>query len=392
METFRQYDCKPLQKRMGLRFLIPTLLLATLIVDVALRFIPLDRVYFRAYEPARLFATAEGPFAPNFRYDNEHSYGDLSNFGNRPSIRQYHEEVFTTDEFGFRNPPSGGAGETPAALLVGDSFAVGSGVSDDDTLSAQLTRRLSNRRVYNGARPRSQWNSTNELIKRLHMRGGLVIWEVSERELLPASVQAETSQIPGAAPMTAPPISEGYRILQRLKIWTDSLEDYSPLRYFLNRGFRKMENGVWLPNPSENLVVVGHLINGDSMLFLDQEVDNFYEPKYDSPVYLSQISALVHSSGNELLVVLVPDKYGVYYPLLRDKRQSPPASKSHLNDLEDELHRLGVPVLNLMSPLRSQAKEGLQRREYNYKLDESHWNRAGIRTAATEILRVWSNH
>jgi hypothetical protein len=128
------------------------------------------------------------------------------------------------------------------------------------------------------------------------------------------------------------------------------------------------------------------------MLFLDQEVGNFYEPKYDSPAYLSQICALVHSSGNELLVVLVPDKYGVYYPLLRDKRESPPAGKSHLNDLEDELHRLGVPVLNLMSPLRSQAEEGLQRKEYNYELDESHWNRAGIRTAATEILRVWSNH
>lgn len=152
-----------------------------------------------------------------------------------------------------------------------------------------------------------------------------------------------------------------------------------------------MENGVWLPNPSENLVAVGHLRNGENMLFLESEVDNFYQPKYDIPTYLSEISDLVHCSGNEILVLLVPDKYGVYYPLLGDERRSTPEGESHLNQLEEDLHHLGIPVLNLMSPLRSQAAEGLQRREYNYRLDDTHWNRLGIQTAATEVLRAWSN-
>jgi hypothetical protein len=121
-------------------------------------------------------------------------------------------------------------------------------------------------------------------------------------------------------------------------------------------------------------------------------VQNFYRPKNDSPNYLAEISALVHCSGNELLVILVPDKYSVYYSLLRDERQSPPEGKSHLNQLEDDLQRLGIPVLNLTSALRFQAAEGLQRREYNYLLDDTHWNRIGIQTATAEILRVWGNH
>jgi hypothetical protein len=191
--------------------------------------------------------------------------------------------------------------------------------------------------------------------------------------------------------MIAQPINANDRILQRLNIWTDSLLTYSPLRSFLSRGFRKMENGVWLPNPLENLVAVGHLRNGENMLFLESELDNFYQPNYESPTYLSEINALVHCSGNELLVLLVPDKYGVYYPLLRDERRSPPEGESHLNQLEEDLHGLGIPVVNLMSPLRSQAAEGLQRREYNYRLDDTHWNHLGIQTAATEVLRAWSN-
>jgi hypothetical protein len=392
METSGQQECRQAQKRMGLRLLIPSILVASLILDVALRFIPYERVYYHAWEAASLFATAEGSFAPNFRFDSDRSYGDLSNIGNRPAFRQYYREVFTTDEFGFRSSPGEGTGEMPAAILIGDSFAVGASNSDEDTLSAQLTRRLSNQWVYNGATARPQWNVTKELIQRLHMRGGLVIWQVSERVQLPRSVRTETPHDHGVDPMIVSPIDTNYRILQKLNIWTESLLIYSPLRSFLSRGFRKLENGVWLPNPLENLVAVGQLRNGDRMLFLESEVDNFYQPKYDNPAYLSEISALVHCSGNELLVLLVPDKYGVYFPLLGGEQRSPPEGESHLNQLEEDLHHLGIPVVNLISPLRSQAAEGLQRREYNYRLDDTHWNRLGMQTAATEVLRAWSNH
>ncbi len=389
MNSSRHSDFERAPKVLGLRVLIPALLLATFLLDVALRFLPPGQVFFRAWEDATRFATAEGPFAPNFHFESDRAYGDLSSLGNLPRLRQYRREVFTTDEFGFRNPPGEGAGEVPAAILVGDSFAVGSGVSDGDTLSAQLSR-LSNRRAYSGASPRAHWKMTRELINRFHMRGGLVIWEVSEREPQPLSLEME-SRILGVAPGNAPPLSGKFPVLRRLDLWTDGVLAYSPLRIFLGRGFRKIENGIWLPNPSGEFVVVGQLTNGDNMLFHPSEVDNFYRPKYDSANFLGQVNALVRCGGNELLVILVPDKYSVYHSLLRDAGQSPPEVRSRLDQLELDLHRLNVPVLNLTSALRSQAAEGLQRREYNYMLDDTHWNRIGIQTAAMEVLRVWNN-
>jgi hypothetical protein len=376
---------------MGLRFLIPSLLFATLIVDAALRFMPPQRIAFRAWEPASLFATADGWFAPNFRFESDRSYGDLPNLGNLPRFRQYRREVFTTDEFGYRNPPTSGTNDAPAAILVGDSFAVGCGVSDWDTLSAQLMSHLKGRRVYNAAGGGAQWKMTSQLIQRLHMRDGLVIWEVLERSGLPESVRAETSDFSKVAGRIASPNSETYRALRGLRIWTYSYLAYSPLSIFLNRSFQKMENNVWLPNPSEKVVLVGQLHTGDSMLFLDSEVRTFYKPLHDSGTYLSEISALVHATGNELLVLLVPEKYSVYYPLLVEKGESPPEGEFRLNHLEMDLHRLGIPVLNLTSQLRSQAEDGSQRREYNYWIDDSHWNHIGIQTAATAILRTWSD-
>jgi hypothetical protein len=391
METSRQHDRGHQRNWMGLRFLIPSLLLATLIIDGALRFVPPQRIAFRAWEPAGLFATAEGWFAPNFHYENDRSYGDLPNLGNLPRFRQYRREVFTTDEFGYRNPPRGGINDMPAAIVVGDSFAVGCGVSDWDTLSGQLMSHLSGRRVYNGAGGGAQWKKTNELIQRLHMRDGLVIWEVSERSGLAESVQAETAESSKVAARIASPTSQTYRTLRALKHWTQSYLAYSPLSIFLTRGFEKVENGVWLPNPLEKVVLVAQLRNGDSMLFLDFDVQTFYRPLHDSGTYLSEISALVHATGNELLVLLMPEKYNVYYPFLSEKGESPPEGESRLDHLERDLHRAGIPVLNLTSPLRSQAAAGLQRREYNFWIDDTHWNRLGIETATTAILRAWSD-
>jgi hypothetical protein len=391
METFRQHDSGHPRNWLGLRFLIPSLLLATLTTDVALRFIPPERIAFRAWEPAGIFATAEGWFAPNFRYENDRSYGDLPNLGNLPRFRQYRREVFSTDEFGYRNPPSGGSNDMPAAIVVGDSFAVGAGVSDWDTLSGQLMSRLPGRRVYNGGSGGAQWKLTNDLIQRLHMRDGLVIWEVGERSPLPESVRAETSDFSRVIGTIVSPNSETYRTLRAMKHWTQSYLAYSPLSIFLTRGFEKVQNGVWLPNPLEKVVRVAQLRNGDNMLFLDFDVQIFYRPVHDRGTYLSEISALVHATGNELLVLLVPEKFNVYYPLLSEKGQSPPKGASRLDHLEMDLHRLGIPVLNLTSPLKSQAADGLERREYNYWIDDTHWNRLGIGTAATAILRAWSD-
>jgi len=54
--------------------------------------------------------------------------------------RQIERDVaFTTDEWGFRNPTRI---EEPEVVILGDSFVVGSGLTDDETISVRLSERL----------------------------------------------------------------------------------------------------------------------------------------------------------------------------------------------------------------------------------------------------------
>src|ERR1019366_5396863 len=83
-------------------------------------------------------------------------------------------------------------------LLVGDSFGAGCGVTDTDTLGAQL-ERLGTVGVYNAAGAPTSGRGVEALIKRLNLRGGLVIWQQSERFDPPLSlddnVESEETEV-----------------------------------------------------------------------------------------------------------------------------------------------------------------------------------------------------
>ena len=76
-----------------LSFLITALLAATLVADLAVRRMPIERIAFRAWEAAQYGATSLGAFRPNFHYANPRVYGDLANLGielmKYPLMRQY---------------------------------------------------------------------------------------------------------------------------------------------------------------------------------------------------------------------------------------------------------------------------------------------------------------
>ena len=83
--------------------LIPRLLLAVGLLDLGLRFIPVEPLTFRAWEALTRYRPPGAAFEPNRHYENDRAYGDIAAMGNLPEVRQYRREVFSTDAFGFRN-------------------------------------------------------------------------------------------------------------------------------------------------------------------------------------------------------------------------------------------------------------------------------------------------
>jgi SGNH hydrolase-like domain, acetyltransferase AlgX len=366
IDTFERKRRGPLS-RIG-----PAVVIGCLALDFLSRFISPGLVTFRAWEAVKLFATAQGPFAPNFTYRNARSYGDLSNMANLPQMRQYRQEVFSIDAAGYRNVHAP-AQPFNGILLLGDSFAAGSGVPDEQSLGRQLAR-LSGLPVYNMA---GGFNTPDDL----RMGCGLVVWEQSERWDL------------------TPDIDWKERLIRRLEVRTHlrirplakylySWWAYSPVQIWAGRVIKSFQNDRFLPNPYRGMVDSRTLSNGQGMLFVPTEVQNYDRDRPTDPSYLIQMRNRLRARGIGLLVVLVPDKYVVYHDLLSPNvrpAQNPP--RLFMDIVAERLSAAQIPVVNLTQPFRAEAALLLKRDSYLYWLDDTHWNAAGINRAAIEILK-----
>lgn len=86
--------------------------------------------------------------------------------------------------------------------------------------------------------------------------------------------------------------------------------------------------------------------NGIRTLFYRQTVEALQSP--DSPEqvadYFAWLGEAVRKDGFELSVVLVPDKYQIYAPLLAEDISRDNGSKALLHDVEAALLRKGIEI------------------------------------------------
>ncbi|MGH9659581.1 MAG: alginate O-acetyltransferase AlgX-related protein, partial [Bryobacteraceae bacterium] len=315
-------------------------------------------------------------YEPNRVVEIERSYGDLAALGNLRRFRQYRRDKVSSDRFGYRNPP--GIEGRAHAILLGDSFALGMGVSDEDTLAAQLGRSTG-RAIYNQAshQPLRSLDSVVRMAESLRMTRGTVIWEFAER--------------------VEPPVLDGRRDpLPFPCAWFGAgwdarcagVRTISPLRILAQRGYKRIQDDDWLPNPYAGGVVCETLRNGDTMLFYPGEVRSFHTRRTPRGEVWIEAASELRRHGLDLIVVLLPVKYTVYYPLLRTPGPAEADPNPYFAGLERQLTAAGIRVVNPTGALRREAAAALDRGEYLYWRDDTHWNAAGVRVAAREIARA----
>jgi hypothetical protein len=352
-------------------------------MELMLRLVPLDVFVDRPYEALGHFHTLDGPFEANGEYHNARSYGDLAALGNLPKRRLYHGVDFTTDGFGFHNPAST-ADLRWAGILFGDSFAIGAEVPEDKTLSVQLTTLFS-RPIYNaGGYLSFDVERVRQLSNRLNLHRGVFIYEFHEAHLkdpLPESAPMQSSWQHRLALQIVGPED-----LNRLRERLSSPLDLR-LRLLAQKFERAVENDVVLPNSFASNVVEGRLRNGDWMLFLRSRIEPVGSPEVAIDRwtdFFSWASRELGSDGLELVVIIVPDEFTVYQPLLAS-----PSIPTHgdvvLRQLERRLRESGIPVVNVTPAFRAAAAELAEHHEYIYWQDDTHWNECGVSIAAAEF-------
>ncbi len=363
------------RKSFSLGHVIPLLIGVFALLDVASRFVPVERLAIRAWEASTRYATADGPFTPNLIYSNPRASGDLTALANLPQLRTFHPEYFSTDDQGFRVTPTFYA-TPPDILLLGDSFAAGSGVSDDQTLAEQLTRKTG-LSIFNAGGLKLDLARILRIVDRLQMKKGIVIFEYMERDdLLPLeNVQDLGPSLPW------------YWKTQKFveKRW-DGFWRVNPFQIVMQRTFKRLQNDGILPNPYSGRVISKELPDGQRMLFLVQEVEQLSDGRPMHIEGVRKIRADLLARGLELRMLLVPSKYTVYAPLL-----NPPIIEDrplYLDRVEKSLQAEGIRTVNLLHPLREDASRQLKHEKLFYFIDDSHWNAEAIRFAAERVVNL----
>ncbi|HEV1996246.1 MAG TPA: hypothetical protein VGR03_18070, partial [Candidatus Acidoferrum sp.] len=287
------------------------------LLDLVMRFVPLDSFTFRATEAVlRRYPNAEGPFPPNKHYHRDNSYGVVAAVGNLPALRHYHPADFTSDAYGYRNPPAL-AHSNPIGIVIGDSFVIGSELPEDQTLSAQLTR-LSGGYFYNaGALQPLRLGSLQSIAQRLGLHRGIVVCEFLESH----ATQKPPATTPYGGRGWAQSLilrAGGPSWVDRLGLPLNQLHD-SPLQGLSIKLEKYLQNGDLLPNSFAGSVILGKLRNGDSIAFLPGEFRTPADAKEAAgqwAAYFSWYSAELHKDGLDLIVLLVPNRSTIYAPLL----------------------------------------------------------------------------
>jgi hypothetical protein len=372
-----------------LRILLPVLVILAFCLDIGLRFVvPPERLAFRLWEPAmHLFPASDGPFRPGISLEKARSSGDVANMTNLPRLREFHRERFSTDESGFRKTPAS-LGREVRIVVFGDSFAAGAALSDDETLSAALAS-LSGLGVFNAGEVTGAGvqRTVRTLFPRLKLDKGLVVYVQSERFEFPSRRSLALRSMVTEEIATRWPAA--YNSLLHVYRTGNAFSTYSPLEVVLTQRFKALRDDVILPNTAATQAPRRTLRNGRELLFLKSEPVNFERSRNNvEATYFVELRSMLASRGCQLLVVLVPDKYNTYYPLFSNPIEEP-KREPYLSVAARVLDRSGVPVLDLTSVLRQQAAELLDRGEYNYWTDDTHWNSNGVRRAAQAILEKW---
>jgi hypothetical protein len=365
----------PGNRKLRVGYLLPRLLIVIWSLDVCLR---VAEVGFGAFREPRLIPHSNSPdaaFEPNFAVHVPLVYGDLANMANVRDNSEARSVQFSSDALGFRNT---GATGTVKGAVFGDSFSW-SGDKNESSLPAQLGERLGCR-IYNAAGPgyearRPNADNINAVARRIGLEKGVIIVAELERR----SFERIRAESPARA--------------RRQTFWAGVQQFFrrlfrgSPIKRYLEDLLRYIQDDRILPNGYINNVVQGKLRNGDRMLFYPEDLRSPSEARPFPTSYWATLQRELQKSQRKLLVLIVPNKYTVYQHLLHGGENLPKLHEELVSRNESALRSLQIPVINLTPVLKAHAEAGIDRREYVYWRNDTHWNHRGISIAAEEIVR-----
>jgi hypothetical protein len=338
------------------------------------------------------------PFIPNLSIDYDPWVGETATTGNLTPLEKRSPIRFSTDQRGFRYTPGfDPAKDVDLVLFTGSSFAYGGGLSDDETLPAVLTRDAG-LNTYNGGQ--FWWDpQTPQFIERLVGELGkgrrsvlMICWEDADFNPQPSGNAHWPTDGIGARMFGSRywDLRDSINFTRR---YTAGVTNIVPLEVLSIRLFKALSNDVVFPNRYRAAVDARQLPDGRRMLFLNSEMERALHPPDQRVVhrnadYFTLIADRLAKAGVKAHVILIPNRYTIYGPLLDGPRIAAPGD--YLSRIENELRARHLSVLNLYPALAAHAQQDLTAQAMSFYLEDHHWTPLGVRRVA-KVLAPFLN-
>lgn len=361
---------------MGLALVALSSGVALLGADLVLRLFA-DR--FLYYRPHEMFVERWPDLPVVTRYERNVEYagethGDLAAMIGDQALRERRPIAFRTDAFGFRNGEEAGDRRAYDLIVLGDSFGVGNGTTQERTWVSLLGRR--GLKAYNLSMPGAPWQHYVHLVSRIEglpvHSGSLLLLALFSGNDLDDDYRerpVDLSRLPWSSPG------------ERLGVRASTFLRRSPLRQLASR--------LGAGNGAAGEVLVRDFVDGRKVLFYrpyaarKERTAAMVRNHRQYGALLDAIRRINRVAGERRLrpaIVLFPSKEEVYEWVLAGAAPwtTEPAPSGLAAALGDFCRQNGLSFVDLKPALvRASREEFAASGQLLYWTDDTHWNERG---------------
>jgi lysophospholipase L1-like esterase len=362
-------------RRIAINVLVFTVMLGA--ADLALRRFANGLLYHRFHDR---YSRVVPDFPSLSRYEQMvdvtlQERGDLGSMTGDPHLWEPRPVRFVTDQLGFRNAPM--SPEPYDLLVVGDSFVVGIGTSQEDLFVEQLRR---SRRTYQLAMPggpRDGYAQLALLRDAIPLKpGGTLLWVIfpgndfdDRYEPLDLIASHKSSRISRAA--------------VAFKTWRQRSFVGHVLRRIVVKG---NGNSVLVREHAGNKVLFYSMYESTSRRTVEQ-----WAKHPNAKEFLSTLDAmrqLAREMKLQVTLAIMPPKEEVYRWILDPSSNPDEAPSEFVRYLTPLAQERGIPIIDLGPELGRQGRELAAKGTYLYWRDDTHLNAAGHGAVARILLQA----
>ena len=213
----------------------------------------------------------------------------------------------------------------------------------------------------------------------------LIEWEQAEHERTQLVGLPWRLDRPGKALFGAERYARVREDLQYAKRYFHAILNISPLEVLAIRFFKSLSHDQILPNRYSAAVAVRKAPNGQRLLFLADEVRRTLHPPGEKQIqaraeYFTLYRDLLAKRQLDTYVILIPNKYTLYGPILDGIAPSP-----YLARLQQALDAKGVRTINMLPQLQKLAADEVATGDYSFYREDHHWSPKGVRITAAAL-------